>query len=143
MWLKRIFWYNMFDLQTQGKDIRLSRKSVPQLLAVAILILTIDFFLWDLSFWTDRLSDSALEPAGLLGAKLAGKLLGLLALGAAYSLLFITISRKTFFEHTLHEYEAMTLAQKQEANRKGKPLIIIPFVCAILLLCYILLFKLD
>ena len=133
----------MFDLQTRGRDIRLSRKSVPQLLAAAIIILTIDFFLWDLSFWTDRLSDAVLEPAGLMGAKFTGKLLGIIALGAAYSLLFITVSRKTFFEQTLHEYEAMTLTQKQESNRKGKPLIIIPFVCAILLLCYILLFRLD
>lgn len=144
MWLKRIFWYNMFDLEMRGKDIRLARKSVPQILAATIILLTIDFFLWDLRFWTDRISDdSLLEPARLLGAKFIGKVLGLIILGCCYFLIFISISRRAFFEQVLKTYEAMTLVQKDEEAQKGKYLIVIPLAIAILLLCYIIFFRLD
>lgn len=143
MWLKKIFWYNMFDLQMRGKDIRLARKGVPQVLAATIIILTMDFFLWDLRFWTDRIFDSALEPARLLGVKFTGKLLGLIVLVCCYYLLFITVSRKTFFEQTLKEYEAMPLSEKEAVARKGKYIIVIPFALALLWLFYILFLRLD
>ena len=133
----------MFDLESRGKDTQLAKKGTSMILAGTALIFLIDYALWNLEFISDSLSDSTFETINILGSKFIGKVAGLLSIGLFYLLIFGMIGRKSFFEQTLQEYEAMSLVQKEEVAQKGKYLIVIPFVLALLLLFYIMFFRLD
>jgi hypothetical protein len=143
IYLKKILWYNMFDLEGRGKEIKLAKKGTSMILAGTVLIFIIDYSLWNLDFIADSLSDTSFETMTLLGSKFIGKTVGLLSIGLFYLLIFGMMNRKSFFEQTLQEYEAMSLVQKEEVAQKGKYLIVIPFALALLLLFYIMLFRLD
>lgn len=143
IYLKKILWYNMFDLEGRGKDTQLAKKGTSMVLAGTALIFIIDYALWNLEFISDSLSDSTFETINILGSKFIGKVVGLLSIGLFYLFIFGMISRKSFFKQTLQEYEAMSLVQKEEVAQKGKYLIVIPFVLALLLLFYIMFFRLD
>ncbi|MDQ7961723.1 hypothetical protein [Flavobacterium lindanitolerans] len=133
----------MFDLEGRGKEIKLAKKGTSMILAGTVLIFIIDYSLWNLDFIADSLSDTSFETMTLLGSKLIGKTVGLLSIGLFYLLIFGMMNRKNFFEQTLQEYEAMSLVEKEEVAQKGKYLIVIPFALALLLLFYIMLFRLD
>ncbi|WP_447636009.1 hypothetical protein [Flavobacterium microcysteis] len=143
IYLKKILWYNMFDLEGRGKDIQLAKKGTSMVLAGAALIFIIDYALWNLEFISDSLSDATFETINILGSKSIGKVVGLLSIGLFYLFIFGMIGRKSFFEQTLQEYEAMSLTQKEEVAQKGKYLIVIPFTLALLLLFYIMFFRLG
>ncbi|MDR2238279.1 MAG: hypothetical protein LBE92_19310 [Chryseobacterium sp.] len=143
--LKKILWYNMFDLEVRGKDLPLARKGTSMILAGTALLFIIDYTLWNLESLSGSLSDDAFEAMSIFGrrGRFLGSILGLLSIGLFYLCVFVMMGRKCFFEQTLQEYEAMSLGQKTQAAQKGKFLIIIPFVLALLLLFYIILFRLD
>lgn len=141
--LKKILWYNMYDLAMRGKDIRLARKGTSTIIVVTFLLFAIDYCLWHLKFIVDLFSDDTYDVMFFFGTKVIGKLLGLLSFGLFYLFVFIMMGRKRFFKQTLQEYEAMTLTEKEAMAQKGKYSIVIPFALALLLLMYLLLFKLD
>lgn len=143
MWLKRIFWYNMLDLEVRGKDKKLAKKGTSTVLAVTFLLFVIDYCLWNIAFVTDSLSNGAFETMSLFGAELIGKVAGLLSFALLYLLILVLTGRENFFEQTLLEYDAMSYIQKEAEARKGKYLIVISFVPALVLLFYIIFFRLD
>ncbi|KPE52516.1 hypothetical protein [Chryseobacterium indologenes] len=112
-------------------------------LAGTVLIFIIDYALWNLEFLSSRFSDEVFETIHTSGGRLLGRILGLLSIGLFYGLIFIIMGRKHFFEQTLQEYREMSLQQKADAAQKGKYLILIPFVLALLPLFYSILFILD
>lgn len=141
--LKKILWYNMFDLQIRGKDVQLAKKGTSMAIAGTVIIFIIDYCLWNLKFISKSLSDDAFETMNFFGANFLGKVLGLLSIGLFYLIIFVMMGRKSFFEQTLQEYEEMSLLQKDEVAKKGKYLIVVPFLLALLLLFYIMFFRLD
>lgn len=141
--LKKILWYNMFDLEIRGKDVQLAKKGTSMVIAGTVCIFIIDYILWNLNFISKSLSDDAFETMNFFGANFLGKLLGLLAVGLFYLFVFVMMGRKNFFEQTLQEYEEMSLLQKDEVAKKGKYLIVVPMLLSILLLIYIIFFKLK
>lgn len=141
--LKKILWYNMFDLEIKGKDIQLARKGTSLVLAATVLIFLIGFALWNLEFLSSSVSDGIFEPLHRSRGRFLGGVLGLLSIGLFYGLIFIIMGRKRFFEQTLQEYREMSLQQKADAAQKGKYLILIPFVLALLPLFYSILFILG
>lgn len=74
--LKKIIWYNMFDLEIRGKDVQLAKKGTSMVLAATVLIFIIDYILWNLKFISKSLSDDAFETMNFFGASFLGKILG-------------------------------------------------------------------
>ncbi|WP_426473902.1 hypothetical protein [Chryseobacterium balustinum] len=141
--LKKIIWYNMFDLEIRGKDVQLAKKGTSMVLAATVLIFIIDYILWNLKFISKSLSDDVFETMNFFGASFLGKILGLLSIGLFYLFIFVMMGRKSFFEQTLQEYKEMSLLQKDQAAKRGKYLIVVPMLLSILLLIYIIFFKLK
>lgn len=141
--LKKILWYNMFDLEMRGKDIKLAKKGTSMILVATVLIFIIDYFLWNLDFFVDCFSDEAYDSASFFGYRFLGKLLGLLLFGLFYLFVFMMMGRKYFFEQTLQEYQAMPLIEKDSVAKEGKYISVIPFALAILILMYLIFFRLD
>lgn len=141
--LKKILWYNMFDLEMRGKDIKLAKKGTSMILVATVLIFIIDYFLWNLDFFVDSFSDEAYDSVSSFGYRFLGKLFGLLLFCLFYLFVFMLMGRKHFFEQTLHEYQAMPLIEKDSMAKEGKYISLIPFALAILILMYLIFFKLD
>jgi hypothetical protein len=143
MLLKKILWYNMFDLEMKGKDIKLAKKGTSMILVATVLICIIDYFLWNLEFFSDIFSDEAYDSVFSFGYRFLGKLLGLLSFCLFYLFVFMMMGRKHFFEQTLQEYQAMSLIEKDSMAKEGKYISVIPFALALLILMYLIFFRLD
>lgn len=133
----------MFDLEIRGKDVQLAKKGTSMVLAATVLIFIIDYILWNLKFISKSLSDDVSETMNFFGASFLGKILGLLSIGLFYLFIFVMMDRKSFFEQTLQEYEEMSMKKKDKVAKKGKYLIVVPMLLSILLLIYIIFFKLK
>lgn len=133
----------MFDLEMRGKDIKLAKKGTSMILVATVLIFIIDYCLWNLDFFVDSFSDEAYDSVSSLGYRFLGKLLGLLLFGLFYLFIFMMMGRKHFFEQTLHEYQGMSLLEKDSMAKEGKYISVIPLALALLILMYLMFFKLD
>jgi hypothetical protein len=141
MLIKKMLWYNMYDLQMRGKDIRLSRKGVSLLLAATVIFFIMDSFLWNVEFLVDSISDPTFDSIHAVGPNFFGKIIGIASIGLLYLFIFIMVGRKSFFEQTLKEYEAMSWEQKRKESKTGKYLMTVPFVLSLLLFFYLIFFR--
>lgn len=134
--LKKMFYYNMYDLQKRGKDIAGARKGVLLTISVIILIGILDLVLLNMDVILSRISLGNMDIPQ--APKTIGQVLGVILLGIIYFFLRATAGNRIFFEEVSAEYMAMTPEQQKTEARIGKYYTIVPFVTFLVLFFYLL-----